>query len=388
MRGPDFDLLVVGAGPAGTAAALAALETAPDARVALLDRADVVHDKTCGDGLTPAAVTALTELGVATVLDGYLPVRALRLTSRHGRHVSVELPAPAYVVPRRILDARLVEAAQTRGAQLIGHRVAELATVGDRVVIDGRWSARMVVGADGVDSVVRRGLALPPQPTAHLGVAVRGYATVDPGSGRLEIRFPPDVAEPAYGWCFTGGDGRANVGVGTFDATTQPRRRGLESMLRHLFPTVQVAPDTLQGQRLPLGSYRPSAGVGRVLLAGDAASLVDPLTGDGVQHALVSGMLAGRIAMLQPHSAVATYRTELRRRIGRRLQLASLLARAARRPVLLETVLALASRAPSVAGLVTDLALGRADGRVDPFDGPAALAVRTGATYRPDPPCR
>jgi flavin-dependent dehydrogenase len=225
-------------------------------------------------------------------------------------------------------------------------------------VVDGRWSARIVVGADGVGSVARRQLGLAAQPAAHLGVALRGYTSVPTGCGLLDVRFVADRSGRGYGWCFTGGDGHANLGVGAFDATTGPRRRQLETLLRRLFPDVRVDSDSLIGQRLPLGSFRPAVGAGRVLLAGDAASLVDPLTGEGVHHALVSGMLAGRAAMLQPQTALATYRRALRRRVGRRLRTAGLMVRAAERPGLLEALFGATASDPALADAVAELMLG------------------------------
>ena len=214
--------LVVGAGPAGAATVLAALATDPTARVALVDRATFPRDKFCGDGLTPSAVATLGELGVDHVLDGFAPVEQLEVTAPAGGRMCTEVREPAYVVTRREFDARLVNAAVSRGAELITSRVSDLVPDVDRVVIDGRWSARHVVAADGANSTVRRSLGLPRHPDAHVGLALRGYTRVPAGPGRLDIRFVPGRLWPSYGWLFTGGDGHANVGVGTFEPPPGP----------------------------------------------------------------------------------------------------------------------------------------------------------------------
>ena len=127
VRAPTFDLVVVGAGPAGAATAMAALTTDPTARVALADRATFPRDKVCGDGLTPAAVATLRELGVDHVLDGFAPVGQVEVTGPAGGRLRAEVSEPAYVVPRRVLDARLVNAAASRGVELMTIRVTDLA---------------------------------------------------------------------------------------------------------------------------------------------------------------------------------------------------------------------------------------------------------------------
>jgi len=388
MRAPTFDLLVVGAGPAGAATALAALTTDPTARVALVDRATFPRDKVCGDGLTPSAVATLGELGVDHVLDGFAPVEQLEVTAPAGGRMCAEVSEPAYVIKRLEFDARLVNAAVDRGAELITSRVSDLVPAVDRVVIDGRWSARHVVAADGANSTVRRSLGLPRHPDTHVGLALRGYARVPTGSGRLDIRFVPGRLWPAYGWLFTGGDGHANVGVGTFDVTTGPSRRELEVLLSRLFPDVQVEPGSVGAHRLPLSSARPVLTASGVLLVGDAAALVSPMTGEGIHTALLSGMLAGRACVGPSEQAGDAYRRMLRRRMGTGLSQTRLASRAMRRPESLDRLVAAASRDPALARTVAGLMLGDVSARAWLTVGAATIRETLRDHTRAKPPIR
>ena len=110
---PDvWDLVVVGGGPAGSAAALRARQLRPDARVLIVDRADFPRDKPCGDGVAPHALDVLAGLGVSTadIVDGFRPVQRLRLTSPTGYVAARSMHRQAYVIPRAVLDARLLAA--------------------------------------------------------------------------------------------------------------------------------------------------------------------------------------------------------------------------------------------------------------------------------------
>ena len=115
--GTDWDLVVVGAGPAGSAAALGALRADPALRVLLLDRADFPRDKSCGDGIAPHAVDVLREVGAGDVVDGWAPLRRLEISRgdpRDGHAVAGRMARPTWVVPRAVLDARLVDAGRRR----------------------------------------------------------------------------------------------------------------------------------------------------------------------------------------------------------------------------------------------------------------------------------
>jgi geranylgeranyl reductase family protein len=308
-----YDVVIVGAGPAGASAALAARRAG--ASVLLLDRADFPRDKACGDGIAPHAVDVLTGLGVPHVVDGYAPVSALRLVGPGGGQVARPLPRPAYTVPRKVFDARLVAAATDAGAELRRHTVRRLEERGDRVVVDGEFIAGAVVGADGAGSMVRRALGFAPNPDGHLAIAMRGYAPARPEVEQLIVTSGDGW--PAYAWSFPIGDGRANIGYGEVLRGRPLSRAHLTERMAALLPGLDPATVTgLRAHHLPLSTRRPGAGRGRMVLAGDALSLINPFTGEGIFYAVLSGALAGEAAAAGG-SVSGRYAAALRRRLGR-----------------------------------------------------------------------
>jgi geranylgeranyl reductase family protein len=356
VNGSVWDLIVVGAGPAGAAAALEAKRLRPDAAVLLLDKAAFPRDKPCGDGVGPHAVDQLAALGAASVLAGYPPIRRLRLRSPRGRELAGEPARPNHVVPRQVLDARLVEAAVAAGACLGQARVRRLEQRDGLVVVDGELAARTVVGADGANSAVRRLLGAAPNPDRHLAIAVRGYAPAPPG------RPEQLIAEgwPAYVWSFPTGTGIANVGYGLLRSRLHGGKPALHQRLRTLLPAAEPDQGSLRAHHLPFSSHRPPAGRGRVLLAGDAASLVNPVSGEGIYYALASGRLAAQAALRAPERPAAAYRRLLAATFGRHLRHAAVLARAIRSPTLAEAGLAAAVGTPALFDTLVELGLGQA----------------------------
>jgi geranylgeranyl reductase family protein len=293
-RKETWDLVVVGAGPAGAAAALGALAAAPALRVLLLDRADFPRDKACGDGIAPQVLDVLESVGVRGLLDDWRPVSRLELHQGSAR-VARSMVRSAWVVPRAVFDARLVDAAVRAGAELRRHRVRSVQKSGGGVVIDRSLSAAVVVGADGAHSVVRDSLGLPP--ARRRAMAVRGYVpTVDSRRERQVIVFG-SARQPSYAWSFDRGDGLANVGYGELvrGGRTSSRREML-AQLERLLPGSTLGGDSWRGHHLPLSSWRFHQPDGPVLLAGDAAGLVNPMTGEGIYYAVATGVLAGRAA--------------------------------------------------------------------------------------------
>jgi geranylgeranyl reductase family protein len=366
-----YDIAVVGAGPAGSAAALSVLRACPDARVALVDAAAFPRDKPCGDGIAPHAVEVLRDLHVPDATAGYLPLHGMRLRSPGGVELSIPLARPAWAIPRRVFDARLHAAACARGAVPVRHRVRNLhMRPGERLVtLDREIAARVVIGADGAYSAVRRALRIPRNPPHALAVAVRGYARLadaEPAPAEMLIEM---VAQgwPAYGWSFPIGDGTANVGYGELRSalgTAGPGKAHLHRSLSTLLPDQPPEAGSLRAHHLPLSTSRPRQPDGPVLLVGDAASLVNPLTGEGIYYAVLSGMLAGDAAAAAVTGRAADpgalYRAALRRELGRHLRHTGTIGRLARnRPQLMDTTARVARGRPKLLDGLTELGLGR-----------------------------
>ena len=299
-----WDLAVVGAGPAGTAAALGALHAEPGLRVALLDRAEFPRDKACGDGVAPHVLDRLAEVGVTGLLDDRIPVARLRL-DRDGQGVDRTMPRPSYVVPRRVFDARLVDAARAAGAHLLRHRVRDVGggaggSEGSDgpVVLDGRIDAEVVVGADGAHSVLRRRLGpRRGRPCGGTALALRGYAPVSAGREGAQVIAFGTGPTTAYAWSFDRGDGLANVGYGeVLRGGRGPGRARMLTQLEALLPGSTGGGADWLAHHLPLSGPRWRPPSGRVLLVGDAAGLVNPVTGEGLYYAVATGLEAGRAA--------------------------------------------------------------------------------------------
>jgi geranylgeranyl reductase family protein len=359
------DLVIVGAGPAGAAAALAALHAEPGLRVALLDRDDFPRDKACGDGVAPHVLDRLAEVGVTGLLDDRVPVTRLRL-DRGGRGAERTMARPSYVVPRAVLDARLVEAAQAAGAELVRHRVRDLA-VGADVVLDGAIAAPLVVGADGARSVVRRRLGWAPGTTA---LALRGYAPVTAGREGAQVIVFGTARQPSYAWSFDRGDGYANVGYGeVLGDGHAPSKTELIGHLESLLPGATRDAGDWRGHHLPLSGLRWRPPTGRVLLVGDAAGLVNPMTGEGIYYAVATGIAAGRAAARalaegRPETAGRRYARDARGHLFPHLRHTAAAGRLSRSAPMLEAGLRASADDQRVFDDLVELGLAR--GRITP----------------------
>jgi geranylgeranyl reductase family protein len=360
---PDWDLVVIGAGPAGTATALGALAADPRLRVLLLDRADFPRDKSCGDGIAPLVLDALTSVGAGDVMDGWTPLRRLELSRSHAA-VGRPLARPVWVIPREEFDARLVRHATRAGATLQRHRVREVDVAADGALVDGSYRGRVVVGADGAHSLVRTAVGLPA--VRRRALALRGYAPTPAARRHSQVIVYGDRRQPSYAWAFDRGDGLSNVGYGELltDGQEPPSRTVLLEELDRLIPGTVADGRSWRGHHLPLSQWRWEQPDGPVLLVGDAAGLINPMTGEGIYYAVASGILAGRaaaeaLAQDAPAQAGRLHRTAVRGLLGRHLRHTFVSSRLSNVPAFVDAGIHAADRDQRVFDDLVEIGLGQ-----------------------------
>jgi geranylgeranyl reductase family protein len=352
----EWDLVVVGAGPAAPTAALAALHDEPSLRVLLLDRSDFPRDKTCGDGIAPHCFERLASIGVTGVEAGWTPLTRLEL-ARGELSVARPMARPVYVIPRQVFDARLVERAVDRGAVFRRQRVGSVEQLPD---------AGVVVGADGAHSVVRAHLGLP---YGRRALAIRGYVPTPADRRGTQIIRYGDRRQPAYAWAFDRGDGLSNVGYGELLPAEgdggPPSRALLLDQLEELLPGSVEAGEQWKGHHLPLSGWRWEQPDGRLLLVGDAAGLINPMTGEGIYYAIATGIAAGRAAvraLRDGRDPGTLHRQAVRAQLGRHLKHTFVASRLAEHPVIVDGGIRVARRDRKVFDEMVELGLG--DGRI------------------------
>ncbi|MGA0185530.1 MAG: NAD(P)/FAD-dependent oxidoreductase [Ilumatobacteraceae bacterium] len=329
------DVLVVGAGPAGIAAALELRRAGRD--VLVIDKATFPRDKCCGDGLTTGALRALAELDFdPSRVASWTPTTDVWLRSPSGREMSMPLPQGrgtfAAIAPRMEFDDALVRTALDRGVRIAQGvtftQVTSMTNDGVVVTVEGLGSVRCqyVVAADGMWSPVRKSLGL--STPGYLGEwhAFRQYASnvTGPAKDRLIVWFDADLL-PGYAWSFPLRDGRVNIGFGIL----RGGRHSVQDM-NTLWPDILSRPHvrealgenvTLEGRHtawpIPARVTMATLAHERVLFIGDAACVTDTLTGEGIGQALQSGMIAGRVLATHHARGASAVRKAFRREMKR-----------------------------------------------------------------------
>jgi geranylgeranyl reductase family protein len=315
------DIAVIGAGPAGAAAAIQAARLG--ASVVVFDKAAYGRDKVCGDGLTPRAVGALNELKID--MTDVHHIDGLRMIANSTRReldwpATARFPSHGAVWPRRRLDAALIDAAAEAGAEIVWETEALPVIDGERVTgVDAgkdRWAAGLVVIATGAPGQVARMVGATKVASEPFGLAIRSYVESPRHADRhleacLTMKDGNDNSVPGYGWMFPAGDGTVNIGVGALNTMKGFKGLNLNTLIDLYYDQVreewEIGPylEKPRAWRLPMSTQRRH-GPGWVAI-GDAAGLINPMNGEGIDYGLESGMLAADLFVADPSTAPERY---------------------------------------------------------------------------------
>lgn len=388
MTEQEYDVIIVGAGPGGSTAATMMARTG--LRVLMLDKETFPRDKICGDAISGKSVDALKELGLIEhfQIDECLGSWGVTFSGPAGDEIAIPFTKaldrpipPGFVCARHVFDNILVERARSEGALLWeASTVSSLLREEDRVTgVSVRLSngesqdvfAPIVIGADGAYSTVVRELGLDQLDEKHYVAGIRAYYRGVTGfheRNHIEIHFVEESL-PGYFWIFPMANGLANVGVGMLSSSIKKKRVKLKALLdvlvnhprfKHRFEKAEKI-GTSKGWGLPLGSKpRRMAGNGWMLV-GDAASLIDPFTGEGIGNAMVSGMHAARWAR-RAHtennylsSLLMGYDREVNELLKDEMRLSHMMQKLGNWKWLLNVVIRKASRSEEVADAISSM---------------------------------
>lgn len=303
------DVLIVGAGPTGCAAGIVLARAGVD--VCVLDRATFPRDKVCGDAVSNDGILLIEELGAGNLVEEapHAIVRRAVAVFPDGTRIGRDYERPGYIVPRYTLDDCMRRALEASGARLIqGTRVSKLTREGDRITgAEGpslRWSAKVVIAADGYGSVGLDALGLAGPKGRYLAVSSTAYyrgVEFPDGAETSDHYFDRELIY-GYGWIFPAVEGVSNVGVylrsDAYARTGKNLKQLLDDFVERYAARMKNAERVgkIRSWSLPIAPRPIPLTAPGLVLAGDAAGFIDPLSGEGIWQGLHTGMLAGKVA--------------------------------------------------------------------------------------------
>ncbi len=381
----EFDVAIIGAGPSGSSAALFLARAGR--KVLLLDRSTFPREKICGDGISGRSISVLRELGLLGEVGKaeHMDMFGVTFSSPNGTEVPVAAKntgsAPGFVCRREVFDNILFQNAKKACSRTIeGFMATDLILEGNKVAgVKGsqggrgmEFRSKVVVGADGVGGITARKLGAFNGDEKHQHAGIRCYYEGVEGMGdKIELHFV-DSAVPGYFWIFPLPGKRANVGVCMVVSDMKKRKANLQSIMKDIIANHPVFSERFRNAKqatpirswlLPLGSKRMKIAGDGYVLVGDAASLIDPFTGEGIGNALTSGMFAAKAidAALSKgdfsEAALSQYPKALWDSIGPEIGTDLRMQRMAHSKLLMNFMIGKAKRSGEVRGAISDALL-------------------------------
>ncbi len=385
----SYDAVIVGGGPGGSSCA--AFLAKKGRRVLLLDKAKFPRDKTCGDGISGKSMKVLESLGIVNAVEQvpHAKITGVIFSSPDGTAVQIPIPKSeesvrdyGYCCRREVFDAVVFQKAKANGATVIENfNVTEVLMEGTRVVgvkgkgadgVEKTFKGKVIVGADGANSLVATKVGVREVDPSHWCAALRVYYKGVKGlTPNIELHFVDEVI-PGYVWIFPLENGMANVGVGMVlkdlneqgvnikDAMFKALKEN--ALFKDRFTEAEMV-SPIKGWNLPFGSKHWRCHGDGWVLVGDAASMIDPFTGERIGNALLSGSMAADAidealtANDFSQAFLSRYEERLRAAVDHELENSYRLQRLGRRKWLLNFFLHRAQRSKDVREAIADTLL-------------------------------
>lgn len=318
MKPTYYDAIIIGGGPSGATCGIFLKKLNPSLRVCIIDKESFPRRKACGDGLSPGVVDIIEEAGLNTFFLDRSPINNFVLSCGDSIEIKYALEnlfeskSYGFVYQRERFDEKLIHCAAEAGVDIFKkHEIVEMKEIDEwSTQVNCRYEhnyfgliGKVIIGADGANSKVRSYLKIPPNADGHMGIGLKYYCNFK-GSEEMSLRI--DILKnlkSSYGWLFPISKDLANIGIGVnvdiykkYKINLNKELENYQKFLKKKMD-IELIPGTRGGFPLPYGSQMPELVHGNKILIGDAASMINPLTGEGIYYGMYAGKtLAANVA--------------------------------------------------------------------------------------------